>query len=67
MDPTLPPRFLHDLMNHLATVVGYSELLIAQFPPGDPRLMDVQEIHRAANEAIELCKRAPSQHNSLEP
>lgn len=48
-----PPRVLdvhaeHTLKNHLAIIVGYCELLLAETPADDPRHVDMVEMHRAA-------------------
>ena len=42
--------------NHRATVLGFTELAIAQLPPDDQGLPDLLEIQRAAISAIELCR-----------
>jgi len=52
----------HDLRNQLAVICGFSEILVAQAPPGDPRRPDLEEIHKAAVIALDLLLRAyPSQ------
>jgi hypothetical protein len=38
----------HALKNHLAIILGYSELLLAEMPTSDPRRADVQEVQDAA-------------------
>ncbi len=46
----------HNFNNLLSTVVGYSELLLADFPSGDPRRNDVEEIRKAAQRSAELTR-----------
>ena len=45
---------IHRLKNDLAIIVGFCDLLIEEFPDGDPRRADLLEIHRAAQDAIAL-------------
>jgi hypothetical protein len=42
----------HALMNHLAIILGFSELLLQDLAPDDPRRSDLEEIHRAAAAAV---------------
>jgi hypothetical protein len=58
MKTGLPPRFVHDLKNHLGTIVGFTELVMASLPNDDPRVADLVEVRRAANDALELCRKA---------
>jgi hypothetical protein len=44
----------HDFKNQLAIICGFSEILIAEAAPGDPRRQDLEEIHKAAVTALEL-------------
>jgi DNA-binding NtrC family response regulator len=60
-DAVLPGRFMtslreteHALMNHLAIVVGFSELLLQESRPDDPRRADLAEIHKAATAAAQI-------------
>jgi hypothetical protein len=46
--------FDHTLKNHLAIIVGYADLLLAELEPGDPRMPDIEEIHKAALAAIAM-------------
>lgn len=49
------PRDLeHALMNHLAIVLGFSQLLLQDSPLDDPRRADLAEIHKAATAAVQL-------------
>ena len=47
-------RFAHDMMNHLGIVVGYSNLLLEELAPEDPRRADIDEIRKAGEAAIAL-------------
>jgi two-component system cell cycle sensor histidine kinase/response regulator CckA len=46
--------FVHDLKNYLGIVIGYSNLLLEELPPEDPRRTDVDEIRKAGEAAIAL-------------
>ncbi len=46
--------FEHTLMNQLAVILGFSELLLQESPPDDPRRGDLTEILKAARAAIQL-------------
>jgi hypothetical protein len=45
-------QVVHLLKNHLAVIVGYCDLLIADTPDGDPRKADLLDVHTAAREAM---------------
>jgi hypothetical protein len=47
-------RFQHDVMNQIGVVLGFSDLLLEEMEPSDPRRADVQEIATAARRAMEL-------------
>jgi hypothetical protein len=47
----------HAIKNHLAVIVGFCELLLAETPPDDARQADLQEINRAARELMAIFKR----------
>ena len=47
----------HDFKNQLAIIRGFSEILIAETSQSDPRLRDLEEIHRAAVTALQLLAR----------
>jgi hypothetical protein len=51
-------RTLHALKNQLSIVLGFSELLVAEAAPDDPRRRDFQEIHKAAVAALGLIEQA---------
>jgi hypothetical protein len=43
---------LHQLKNHLAVIVGFTDLLLAEAQEGDPRTADLREVHNAARQAM---------------
>lgn len=47
---------LHALKNHLAVIIGYSDLLMSEMPADDPKRKDITEISLAANAALALIK-----------
>ena len=47
-------RWRHDMKNQLGVILGFSDLLLEEMDPADPRRRDVQEIHAAATRAVEL-------------
>ena len=47
----------HAFKNQLTIIRGFSELLIAETPDGDPRRRDLEEIHKAAMAALDLLAR----------
>jgi hypothetical protein len=47
----------HAVKNHVAVIVGFSELLLGQIEPEDSRHGDVAEIHRAARELMTIFRR----------
>jgi len=46
----------HDFNNVLTAITGYSELLLEELPPADPKREDVQEIQAAAQRATALTR-----------
>jgi hypothetical protein len=46
--------FAHDMKNYLGIVLGYSNLLLEELLPDDPRRPDVDEIRKAAEAAVAL-------------
>jgi hypothetical protein len=44
----------HALKNYLAILLGFTELLLDETAPEDPRRADFEEMHRAALEAVKL-------------
>ena len=51
-EPPKDPDVIHALKNQLCIIVGFSELLLADFPPEDRRCADILEIHKAALDAM---------------
>ena len=49
--------FVHDMKNYLGIVIGYSNLLLEELPPEDPRRTDMDEIRKAGEAAIALVNR----------
>ena len=48
---------VHEFKNQLGIILGFSELLLAEMAPGDPRRPDLEEIERAAKAAMALVAR----------
>jgi len=51
-------KWQHDVKNQLGIVLGFSDLLLSDMEPADPRRADVEEINRAAQRALDLIARA---------
>ena len=47
-------QVLHQLKNHIAIIVGFTDLLIADAPEGDRRAADLHEVHQAARQAMSV-------------
>ena len=47
---------VHLFKNHLAVILGFSELLLSDLSSSDPKRHDVLEIHKAAHAALALLK-----------
>jgi hypothetical protein len=47
-------QLVHALKNHLAVIVGFSDLLIADAVEDDPRTGDLHEVQDAARQAMAL-------------
>lgn len=47
----------HDFKNHLGIILGFSEILLAEAPAGDPHRGDLEEIRKAATAALDLLAR----------
>jgi predicted RNase H-like nuclease len=62
---TLDPDAIHLLSNHLAVIVGFVELMLADAAPGDAHFNDLVEIRAAALAAASLISRG--QATSLPP
>lgn len=48
---------VHEFKNQLGIILGFSELLLAEMAPSDPRRPDLEEIERAAKAAMALIAR----------
>ena len=46
--------FVHDMKNQLGIVIGYSNLVLDELAPEDPRRTDIDEIRRAGEAALAL-------------
>ena len=59
----------HDFNNILTAIGGHTDLLLADLAPDDPRRLDVDEIHRAADRAAALTQQllAFSRRQVLQP
>ena len=59
----------HDFNNLLTAILGYSDLLLSQFSPGDPSRGDLEEIQKAGERAASLTRQllAFSRQQMLEP
>ena len=44
----------HALKNYLAILLGFTELLLHESAPDDPRRADFEAMHRAAAQALKL-------------
>lgn len=47
----------HDFKNQLGTILGFSEILLAEAAASDPRRGDLVEIHKAVTAALDLLAR----------
>ena len=47
-------KFVHDMKNLLGIIVGYTNLLLDEMPPDDPKRSDLAEIRTAGESAIVL-------------
>ncbi|MEO6239213.1 MAG: hypothetical protein ABIQ52_19640 [Vicinamibacterales bacterium] len=48
------PDLEHALRNHLAIILGFTELLMQETPPGNRHRSEYQEIHKAATAALRV-------------
>ena len=54
---TVDDKCRHDFKNQLAIIRGFAEILLSESPAGDPRRRDLEEIHKAAVNALDLLAR----------
>ena len=59
--PRLDGPALHLLSNHLAVILGFVELILADTPPDNPRYEDLVEIRNAAVDAAKLIGTPPAE------
>ena len=45
---------LHQLKNHLSIVIGFCDLLLGDLPQNDPKRVDIQEMRKAGQAALDL-------------
>ena len=48
------PEVVHRLKNYLSIIVGYCDVLTAEWPDNDPRRDDLLEISKAASAAMAM-------------
>lgn len=51
-EPTREDHVVHTFKNHLAIIIGFSDLLLSEMADDDPRRKDVTEINRAGRAAL---------------
>ena len=49
-----PSAIIHRLKNHIAIVVGFSELLLSECAADDPKRDDIAEVLKAAQAAMAM-------------
>jgi hypothetical protein len=47
-------QVIHQLKNHLAIIVGFTDLLLADLQEGERRAADLREVHKAARQAMAI-------------
>jgi hypothetical protein len=52
MGPESP--LVHQLKNHLSIVIGFCDLLLGDLPQDDPKRVDIQEMRKAGQAALDL-------------
>jgi hypothetical protein len=53
-EPANEPEVIHRLKNHMCIIVGFCDLLVAEFPADDRRRADLMEIYKAARDAMAM-------------
>jgi hypothetical protein len=53
-DPGPESPLIHQLKNHLSIVVGFCDLLLNDLPHDDEKRVDLQEMRKAAQAALDL-------------
>jgi hypothetical protein len=51
---------MHELRNHLAIILGFVEIILAETRPDHPRYEDLVEVRQAAVEAAKLIGMPPA-------
>ena len=51
-DSNKEDRVVHTFKNHLAIIIGFSDLLLSEMTADDPRRKDVLEINKAGRDAL---------------
>ncbi len=49
----------HTIKNHLAVIVGFCELLLAETPEDDPRHADLREVNTSAQAIVAIFRSDP--------
>ena len=47
-------KFVHDMKNQLGIVIGFTNLLLDEMPPDDPRRGDLDEVRKAGETALAI-------------
>ena len=63
--PGLDAEAVHTLSNHLAVILGFVELILADLPADDPRHGDLVEIREAAHECARIVNRTHDSGSAL--
>jgi signal transduction histidine kinase len=50
----------HDLKNQLGIVIGFAEVVLGELDPSSPLRADIEEIHAAAQRAMEMIRALPA-------
>ena len=53
-EPEKEGELIHRLKNHLCIIVGFCDLLLADFPSDDQRHADLLEVQKAARDAMAM-------------
>ncbi len=51
-DANKEDHVVHTFKNHLAIIIGFSDLLLSEMSADDPRRKDVAEINKAGRDAL---------------
>ena len=53
-EPASESDLIHRLKNHICVIVGFCDLLLADFPSDDQRHADLLEVQKAARDAMAM-------------